>query len=120
MTGVQTCALPISQKYEDDKELESKRNEILKELEDKDSEISKFGQKITRNVLADQLETVWNLGVSYDCLNFESQIVHSKLWDKIFEKMKSDKLVRLETDGDNSGCWVMPVDGEDDKLCFLR
>ena len=30
--------------------------------------------------------------------------------------MKSDKLVRLETDGDNSGCWVMPVNGEDDKI----
>ena len=111
-----TVYVKTTQKYEEDKELESKRNDILKELEDKDSEISKFGQKITRNVLADQLKTVWNLGVSYDCLNFESQIIYSKLWDNIFEKMKSQKLVRLETDGDNSGCWVMSVDGEDDKI----
>jgi arginyl-tRNA synthetase len=111
-----TVYVKTTQKYEEDKELESKRNVILKELEDKDSEISKFGQKITRNVLGDQLKTVWNLGVSYNCLNFESQIIYSKLWDKIFEKMKSQKLVRLETDGDNSGCWVMSVDGEDDKI----
>ena len=111
-----TVYVETTQKYDNDKELESKRNEILKELEDKGTEMSKFGQKITRDVLADQLRTVWNLGVSYDCLNFESQIIHSKLWDKIFEKMKSENLVRLETDGDNAGCWVMPVNNEDDKI----
>mgnify|MGYP001246727034 CR=1 FL=1 len=111
-----TVYVETTQKYDNDKELESKRNEILKELEDKGTEMSKFGQKITRDVLADQLKTVWNLGVSYDCLNFESQIIHSKLWDKIFEKMKSENLVRLETDGDNAGCWVMPVNNEDDKI----
>ena len=111
-----TVYVKTTQKYEEDKGLESKRNEILRELENKDSEISKFGQKITRKVLADQLQTVWNLGASYDCLNFESQIIHSKLWDRIFEKMKSEKFVRLETEGDNSGCWVMPVNDEDDKI----
>ena len=111
-----TVYVETTQKYDNDKELESKRNEILKELEDKGTEMSKFGQKVTRDVLADQLKTVWNLGVSYDCLNFESQIIHSKLWDKIFEKMKSENLVRLETDGDNVGCWVMPVNNEDDKI----
>ena len=52
----------------------------------------------------------------YDCLNFESQIIHSKLWNTIFEKLKSDNLVRFESSGDNAGCWVIPTDGEDDKV----
>ena len=111
-----TVYVKTTAKYESDKELESRRREILKELEDPTSETAKFGKIITRKVLKDQLDTVWNLGASYDCLNFESQILHSKLWEKIFERMKSENLVRLEDEGDNSGCWILPIENEDDKI----
>ena len=76
-----------TKKYEDDPSLEEIRKNVLKELEDGDSETAKFADKITRRVLAGQLETCWNLGVTYDCLNFESQIIRSGLWGKIFEKL---------------------------------
>jgi len=102
--------------YESDKSLEEKRHQVLQEIEDAKSEISKYAKKITRKVLNEQLKTVWELGVYYDCLNFESQIIHSKLWETIFEKLKSDNLVRLESSGDNAGCWVISTDGEDDKI----
>ena len=88
----------------------------MHEIENETSEISKYAKKITRKVLDEQLATVWELGVFYDCLNFESQIVHSKLWSTIFEKLKSDNLVRLESSGDNAGCWVIPAQDEDDKI----
>ena len=103
-------------KYESDKDLESKRHEILKELEDSTSDTAKFGKTLTRKILSDQLHTSWNLGASYDCLNFESEILYSKLWAKIFDKMKSENLVRLEDQGDNAGCWVLPIENEDDKI----
>ena len=102
--------------YESDKSLEEKRHQVLQEMEDEKSEISKYAKGITRKVLDEQLKTVWELGVFYDCLNFESQIVHSKLWETIFEKMKSDNLIRLESSGENSGCWVISANGEDDKI----
>jgi len=105
-----------TEKYESDKSLESKRHQILQEIENKDSEISQYAKQITRKVLDEQLKTVWELGVFYDCLNFESQIIHSKLWETIFEKLKSDNLIKLESSGDNAGCWVIPTDGEDDKI----
>ena len=111
-----TVYVKTTAKYESDKELESRRREILKELEDPTSETAKFGKIITRKVLKDQLDTVWNLGASYDCLNFESDILYSKLWEKIFERMKSENLVRLEDEGDNSGCWILPIENEDDKI----
>ena len=106
----------ITESYESDKSLEEKRHKVLQEIENEDSEISKYAKKITRRVLDEQLKTVWELGVYYDCLNFESQIIHSKLWDIIFEKLKSDNLIRLESSGNNAGCWVIPADGEDDKI----
>ena len=111
-----TVYVKTTEKYETDKKLEEKRHEILKQIEDGSSQVSKMAQSITRKVLDEQLKTVWNLGVFYDCLNFESQIIHSKLWEKIFEKLKSDNQIKFEDSGDNAGCWVIPAEGEDDKI----
>jgi len=111
-----TVYVKTTAKYESDKELESRRREILKELEDPTSETAKFGKTITRKILSNQLDTVWNLGVSYDCLNFESDILYSKLWEKVFERMKSENLTRLQDEGDNTGCWILPIENEDDKI----
>ena len=106
-----------TEKYESDTSLEEVRKNVLKELEDGNSETAKFADKITRRVLENQLETCWNLSVFYDCLNFESQIIRSGLWNKIFEKIKEMNLVEFENEGKNAGCWVIRgEDKEEDKV----
>ena len=109
-----------TQKYELDSTLEDVRKNTLKELEDGDSETAAFGDIVTRKVLAGQLETCWNLNVTYDCLNFESQIIRSGLWAKIFEKLKEMNLIEFENDGKNAGCWVIRGDGKDDDKVIVR
>lgn len=106
----------ITEKYETDKQLIELRSHVLKELEEGTSEIARFGDDITRRVLEEQLKTCWRLGVTYDCLNFESQIVRSKLWFQAFEKMKSMGITTLELEGKNTGCWVIKAESEDDKV----
>ena len=106
----------ITEKYETDKQLVELRSHVLKELEEGTSEIAKFGDEITRRVLEEQLKTCWRLGVTYDCLNFESQIVRSKLWSQAFEKMKSMGITTLELEGKNAGCWIIKAESEDDKV----
>lgn len=104
-------------KYDEDSSLEDLRRSTLKELEDGNSETAKFADNITRKVLANQLETCWTLGVFYDCLNFESQIIRSGLWDKIFEKLKDLNLIEFESEGKNAKCWVIRGEnGEEDKV----
>ncbi len=106
-----------TEKYDADPSLEEIRKSVLKELEDGTSETAKFADKITKRVLSSQLETCWNLGVFYDCLNFESQIIRSGLWSKIFEKLKEMNLIEFENDGKNAGCWVIRgEDKEEDKV----
>lgn len=109
-----------TQKYELDPSLEDIRKNTLKELEDGNSEIAKFGDSITRKVLSGQLQTCWNLNVSYDCLNFESQIIRSGLWSKIFEKLKEMGLVEFENDGKNAQCWVIRGDGKEEDKVIVR
>ncbi|MCH8973016.1 MAG: arginine--tRNA ligase [Thaumarchaeota archaeon] len=109
-----------SEKYETEPNLQEIRKKILKEIENPESEISKFANSITKKVLASQLETCWNLGVTYDCLNFESEIVHSGLWQQIFEKLKEMKIIELEKEGKNIDCWVIRGKGKDDDKILVR
>ena len=76
-----------TERYEQDPFLEAIRKDVLKDLEDGSSETAQFADEITSKVLENQLETCWNLGVTYDCLNYESQIIRSGLWKEIFEKL---------------------------------
>ena len=104
-------------KYDADPSLEDLRRSTLKELEDGNSETAKFADSITRKVLVNQLQTCWTLGVFYDCLNFESQIIRSGLWNDIFEKLKELNLIKFENEGKNANCWVIPGEnGEEDKV----
>ena len=109
-----------TEKYDSDSSLEEIRKNVLKELEDGDSETAKFADKITRKVLAGQLETCWNMDVTYDCLNFESQIIRSGLWSQIFEKLKEMNLVEYEKEGKNSGCWVIRGEGKEEDKVIVR
>ena len=109
-----------TQKYELDSSLEEIRKNTLKELEDGNSETAAFGDIITRKVLAGQLQTCWNLNVSYDCLNFESQIIRSGLWSKIFEKLKEMRLIEFENEGKNAQCWVIRGDGKEEDKVIVR
>jgi len=106
----------MTEKYETDPNLVEKRTRVLKELEEGTSETAKFANDITRKVLDEQLKTCWRLGVTFDCLNFESQIVRSNLWKIVFEKIKSMGIVELEKEGRNEGCWVIKSADEEDKV----
>jgi arginyl-tRNA synthetase len=109
-----------TEKYEQDSSLEEIRKNVLKELEDGSSETAKFADEITGKVLENQLETCWNLGVTYDCLNYESQIIRSGLWSKIFEKLKEMNLIEFEKEGKNSGCWVIRGEGKEEDKVIVR
>lgn len=105
----------ITERYDKEPLLVEKRSLVLKELEEGTSEIAHFGDEITRRVLKEQLKTCWRLGVTYDCLNFESQIVRSHLWKIVFEKMKSMGIIYLEKEGKNAGCWVIKSESKSDE-----
>ncbi len=106
-----------TEKYASNPDLEETRKKILQDLEDSDSDIAKFGNKITRQVLSEQLKTCWMLSSFYDCLNFESQIIRSGLWKQVFEKMKEMKLIELEREGKNANCWIIKGEkNEEDKV----
>jgi arginyl-tRNA synthetase len=102
--------------YKSRPDLEIKRNIILKELENPESETSLFTKSIVDRVLIDQLKTCWKLKSRYDLLCFESQIVQSKLWNDIFSILRDKQIIYYEKVGKNAGCWVYKSAKEGDKV----
>jgi len=106
----------INAMYEKDPALAEKRRLVLREIEEGKSEIANFAREITLRVLREQLKTCWRMKTRYDLLNFESQIIISKLWSKAFELLKKNNFAKYETQGKNKGCWVIEAKGEEDKV----
>ena len=55
------------------------------------------------------LATMARLGVGYDVLPHESDILHLGFWDRAFDLLKASGAIRLEMEGKNKGCWVMSL-----------
>jgi len=86
------------------------RNEVLHALEEGNNPIAQLADYVaTRNVEC-ILDTMERLGIRYDLLARESDILHLHFWERAFELMKNAGVIRYETEGRHAGCWVMPFE----------
>ncbi|MDG6986115.1 MAG: arginine--tRNA ligase [Nitrososphaerota archaeon] len=98
----------VTKEYQTDPALKEKQSFVLKEIEKGTGEVAEYAREIVKKILAAQLSTCWRLGASYDLLNWESQLVHSGMWEEIFESLKKTGYVKFQTEGENKGTWVIP------------
>jgi len=86
------------------------RNEILHALEEGNNPTAELADYVaTRNVQC-ILDTMERLGIRYDLLVRESEILHLHFWERAFELMKQTGVIRFESKGRAKGCWVMPFE----------
>jgi len=77
-------------------------------------------------IVTRHLATMLRLGVEYDVLPRESEILHLKFWASAFELLKQRRAIYFETEGKNAGCWVMPAEafagdsGTEDSKVIVR
>ena len=113
----------VSQWYDDPEAQERKkiRLETLHAIEAGGNETAEIADLVSTAVLRRHLETMLRLGIEYDFLPRESEILHLKFWDLAFAQLKAKGVLYLETEGKNQGCWVMrraatDTDDEDAKV----
>src|SRR5215213_4116545 len=87
------------------------RNEVLHALEEGGNHpIAVLADYVaTRNVEC-IIDTMERLGIRYDLLARESDILHLHFWERAFQLMKNVGVIRKETEGRHAGCWVMPFE----------
>ena len=86
------------------------RAEILHAIEAGNNPTAELADYVaTRNVEC-ILDTMERLGIRYDLLARESEILHLHFWERAFQLMKERGALHLESEGRNRGCWVMPFE----------
>lgn len=85
------------------------RAEILKEIEEGRGEAAKVAEIVSTAIVRCHLATLDRLGIDYDLLIRESEILRLKFWDAAFELLKKRGAIQLATSGKNAGCWVMQL-----------
>ena len=85
------------------------RGETLHAIESGSGAVADLAHIVADAIVLTHLKTMLRLGVEYDVLPRESEILHLKFWASAFELLKEKTAIYLETEGKNKGCWVMPA-----------
>ena len=93
----------------EDPELLRLRTDTLHAIEAGDNPTAKLADYVATRIVGLHLDTMERLGIRYDVLPRESEILHF-IWQHAFERIKQTGAIRYESEGRNAGCWVMPMD----------
>jgi arginyl-tRNA synthetase len=94
----------------EDPELLKLRAETLHAVEAGTNATAELADYVATRIVNCHLDSMGRLGVRYDLLPRESDILHLGFWQRAFERLKETGTIRFETEGRNAGCWVMPTD----------
>jgi arginyl-tRNA synthetase len=86
--------------------------ETLHAIEKGDNPTARLGAHVAERIVAAHLATMARLGIRYELLAHESDILRLHFWDRAFELLKESGALRLESEGKNAGCWVLAMEGE--------
>ena len=81
--------------------------DTLHAIEAGGNETAQIAELVSTAIIRRHLETMLRLGIEYDFLPRESEILHLHFWDLAFEQLKEKGVLYFETEGKNKGCWVM-------------
>jgi arginyl-tRNA synthetase len=93
--------------YEEDRARLKFRADALHEIESGKGETYEMADYISTRILACHLDTMVRLGIEYDLLPRESDVLQMHLWGKTFDLLKERGAIYYATEGRLSGCWVM-------------
>lgn len=98
----------VQRAYEADPSLLEQRAEMQAAIESGEGELAEFAAGVARRIAAANLATMARAGIAYDLLTWESDILGYGFWQHAFDLLQSSGAIRLESEGPNAGCWVVP------------
>ena len=88
------------------------RGETLRAIEEGRGEDAEVAQTVADAIVSCHLRTMARLGIAYELLARESEILNLKFWDAAFAKLKESDVIQLAASGKMAGCWIMPWNEE--------
>src|SRR3954467_7535999 len=96
--------------YAEHPESQEWRRDTLHKMERGEGDTAKLAAIIARAIVKTHIATMLRLGITYDLLPKESDIIALHFWDRAFELLKASDAVVQETEGKHKDCWVMKLD----------
>jgi arginyl-tRNA synthetase len=94
--------------------------ETLHRIEQGGNDTARLAAHVAARIVDCHLATMERLGIRYDLLAHESDILRLHFWNRAFELLKEAGAIRLEKSGKNEGCWVLSMEGgegqDEDKI----
>jgi len=111
----------VGKSYAADPALDERRRDTLHAVEtaalggppgdDEKGAVARLAARLAEAVVRCHLLTMGRIGVAYDLLPRESDILGRRFWATAFDLLKKVGAAQLETEGKNAGCWVMRLEG---------
>ncbi len=100
--------------YREDEGRLARRAEVLHALERREGPLAEIGALVAMAVVRCHLRTMDRLGVRYDVLPRESDILAHRFWEEAFRLLRESGAIRLAEEGKAAGCWVMDLPHDED------
>jgi arginyl-tRNA synthetase len=99
----------VTQWLAEDKSRLQMRANTLREIEEGHGAAAQMAEVVSTAIVRCHLKTVGRLGINYDLLTRESDVLHLKFWNAAFDMLRQREAIQFATSGKNQGCWVMQL-----------
>ncbi|MFL5656270.1 MAG: arginine--tRNA ligase [Ktedonobacteraceae bacterium] len=108
----------VGKAYEAQPELRNMQKVVLQAIEhggepENGPDYAALAADLSRQIVQAHLKTMSRLNISYDLLAWESVILHSGLWRRVFEMLRDRGLLEKPETGKAAGCWILPFGDSD-------
>jgi len=98
----------IQRRYAEDPGLLEQRRQVLHLIEERNNPTAKQAKELSLRIVARHLETMARVGVAYDLLTWESDILALGFWRHAFAMLRDRQLLEHPDSGPLAGCWIIP------------
>ncbi|ASA77334.1 arginine--tRNA ligase [Thermococcus sp. 5-4] len=99
----------VNKRIEENPKVETEVRELMKKLEEGDNEIAEIGRKLAERVVKAQMLTTYRMGITYDLLSWESDIMRSGIFNEAYELIEANENFFWATEGKYKGAFVMDL-----------
>jgi len=112
----------VTRYFEEDPSRRAEREAVLQAMERGGNPTAELAALVSSRMVEHHLRTMERIGVRYDLLPRESDILRLRFWEHAFRSLREAGAIHLVAEGRNQGCWVMSLAGigegagEDEKV----
>ena len=99
----------VNKRIEENPDVDKEVRELMKKLEEGDNEIAEIGRKLAERVVKAQMLTTYRMGIAYDLLSWESDIIRSGIFKEAYELLEKNENFFWAEEGKYKGAFVMDL-----------